>query len=382
MKVLYLINTTVMGGANISFINLIKGMYKRSIDCYVIYPDEVVDKDFDKQISPYVKGMYHANLKNYFHSINDNKMKKSIRNSKLYQDLKHYVEDQDLNNIVKKVNPDIIHTNVGVLQGGYRVSRKFNIPHVWHLREYQTKDFLWEIEPSKSKFIEMLKHGYVVAITQDILKYFNLQNYSKAEVIYNGCFSKSDISLTMPKDKFFLCCSRISPEKGYDDVINAYSEFYKKNPEYKLLIAGFGDPLYIEKLKKMAQEKGCLRGIKFLGFKNRKDIKQLMSSATALIVASRFEGFGRMTAEAAFYGCLVIGHNTGGTKEILQKTGGITYVGGASKLEHAMEKAISYNIGKYKSIVKRAQSVAVEKFSNEQYVNEVLKLYKSILYKK
>ncbi len=40
-----------------------------------------------------------------------------------------------------------------------------------------------------------------------------------------------------------------------------------------------------------------------------------MKTAKALIVPSFHEGFGRITAEAMFNGCLVIGRNTAGTKE-------------------------------------------------------------------
>lgn len=53
--------------------------------------------------------------------------------------------------------------------------------------------------------------------------------------------------------------------------------------------------------------------IVFLGY--RTDISVLMAKAKALIVPSQFEAFGFITAEAMFYGCPVIGRNTGGTQE-------------------------------------------------------------------
>lgn len=377
MKIMYLLHSTSMGGANISFINMVKGLSKNNIDCYIVYPDDTVNKDFKERISPYIKGLYHVNLKNYFHDSNSNNIISDVKSTQLYQVVKHYREDKELTKLVRRIKPDIIHTNVGVIQAGYRVSQKLGIPHIWHLREYQTKDFSWKIEPSKKKFIKMLKKSYVITITENIRKYFNLDNYSRARVIYNGCFSATDTSLKIPKDKYFLCSSRISPEKGHDIVVKAYSNFYKKHPDYKLLIAGFGEPKYIDKLKKMAKENNCLEGIKFLGF--RKDIRELMDNATALIVASRFEGFGRMTAEAAFRGCLVIGNNTGGTKEILQKTGGLAYIDGEKGLEKAMNTVISYSRDTYKKKATKAQNVAVENFSNEQCVEKIYKLYNEIL---
>ena len=104
-----------------------------------------------------------------------------------------------------------------------------------------------------------------------------------------------------------------------------------------------------------------------------------MNKAQALIVASRCEGFGRMTAEAAFCGCLVVGHNTGGTKEILDVTGGFPYEGGAEMLEQKMEEIAALSDKEYRLMAEKAQQEAVVHFSNEAYVDGVYSLYKKIM---
>lgn len=381
MKVCFLINNTVMDGSSISFINLVKGLSKLHVECYVLHPDKIVDEKFKNSITPYIKGLYYADIKLYGYGKNKNnfkeKIKQNIKRSQLYQFYRTTRENHSVDKVINQIKPDLIHTNVGVIQVGYRLSKKHNIPHVWHLREYQTKDFNLKIEPSKPDFIKMLQDSYVITITKDIASYFNLQNYDNARVIYNGCFSKYDTALILPKKKYFLCCSRISEEKGYEEVIEAFATFYKKYPDYKLLIAGSGPKIYIDKLKHIAQKCNCIDSVQFLGFQS--NVKPLMDNATSLIVASRFEGFGRMTAEAAFRGCQVIGRDTGGTKEILGMTGGILYSGGKDELEKAMEKAIIFSDNKYMMKAKYAQKVAKEKFSNEQYVSSVYSFYKDIL---
>lgn len=384
MKILFLINTTQMSGATISFIKLIKGLYQNNVECYVVYPDRTINKNFKQKIAPYVKGLFYARIKEYHYLKNkpfklNVYIRQLVKKTSLYQLYKKKSEDSEIEEIVKRIKPDIIHSNVGVIQVGYRVSRKLNIPHVWHLREYQTKDFNFIIEPSYSKFVDMLHHSYVISITHDILKYFQLENYSKAKCIYNGCFSFRDTSLKLPKKKYFLCCSRIAEEKGYEDIINAFGIFHQKFPEYKLLIVGFGNEDYVEKIKNIAIENKSISSIKFLGY--RDDVRQLMDYASALIVASRFEGFGRMTAEAAFRGCLVIGHNTGGTKEILDQIGGFPYDGGVKDLEATMEEAINCDEGEYRSRALYAQKKAQMEFSDEQYIKNVLSFYKGILSK-
>ena len=101
----------------------------------------------------------------------------------------------------------------------------------------------------------------------------------------------------------------------------------------------------------------------------------------ALIVASKFEGFGRMTAEAAFRGCMVIGHNTGGTKEILSKIGGYSYDNGIADLIDKMNKVAELDESKYVCQAKMAQEKAVNIFSNEQSAKKIFEFYKQIMIK-
>lgn len=388
MKILFLLNSTIMGGATISFFNMIKGLHENGVKCYVISPDQNMDPEFkqmaegivDKYYFAHIRGYVHDDLQ-YFHGFKKLKkyVKYMIKKTPLIQAYFKYKESSDLDRIVKQVKPDIIHTNVGVLQAGYDASLKYSIPHVWHLREYQTKDFHWEIEPSFNEFVNKLHNSYVIVITKDILNYFRLNQDPKARNIYDGCLDKADAAMMMPKEKYFLCCSRISQEKGHDDVIKAYGLFYPKHPDYKLVIAGFGDTAYIQTLRNKAKSFNCLNGIEFIGF--QKDIRPLMKKAKALIVASRFEGFGRMTAEAAICGCLTIGHNTGGTKEILDITGGFPYQGGAVDLEAKMEEVVDMDPSIYQSMAIKAQEKAVQNFSNEANVQGVYNLYKLILSK-
>lgn len=386
MKVLFILNTTVMGGGNISFINMIKGLHGKNVKCYIVSPDDVLDKSFSESADGCVEKYYYAHLKGYIHDDLSywnglRKIKKFVKlilkNNFIVNAYLQNREDRELDDIVKQVRPDIIHTNVGVLQAGYKCAKRNQIPHIWHLREYQTKDFHWVIEPSYKVFCDMLQGSYVISITKDILNYFRLDNYSSAKCIYNGCFSIKDADIDLNKDNYFLCCSRISPEKGHKDVVKAFSAFYKKYPSYRLVIAGFGDAAYIEDLKHDASNLGTSDAIKFIGF--QKDVKPLMKKAKALIVSSRFEGFGRMTAEAAFLGCPVIGHNTGGTKEILNITGGLAYLGGSEELEKKMEEVANMSPEIYNKMAHIAQEKAVQCFSIESNVEKIYSFYKEIL---
>ncbi len=284
---------------------------------------------------------------------------------------------RDLLHIALRYKPDIIHTNSGVIIEGYEVANKLNIPHVWHLREYQDKDFSWETFPSKSYFIRKLHHSYVVTITDDIRRHFNLLEDKSALTIHNGvCHISDQVAFTEKKDKYFLCASRISDEKGYDDVIKVFSKFYINHSDYRLVILGEGDKQYIESLRNKAKALGCSSAIDWLGYKS--NVMPYMQRATALIVASHFEGFGRMTAEACFAGCLVVGRNSGGTKEILSETGGYLFDDNQGFLK-ALNDVVLLSKEEYKKKALFAQKKAQELYSIEGNVEKIYNFYQKIL---
>ena len=96
-----------------------------------------------------------------------------------------------------------------------------------------------------------------------------------------------------------------------------------------------------------------------------------------LVLTYSPEGFGRMTAEAAFSGCLVIGYNSAGTKEILEETGGLLWDTDDEYLK-AMEDVAEMTEEEYESRAICAQKRAQELFSQESYISKVLSLYSKI----
>ena len=360
-----------MGGATISFLNLILNLDKSVFKPVVVLPENNKRTDLEFILEEN-KIDYH-----YVFLVSSVLREFHIKNSipwivkYIYLPFKKYRSYKSLKRLFLSVTPDIIHTNVGLIHEGYHIAKKYNIPHVWHLREYQTLDFKLDIYPSYRSYCSYLKNSYVITITEAIYHYFKLEKNNKAFPIYNGIFRVDDCLELRPKENYFLMASRISPEKGHIDVIRAFSSFSKKD-FYRIKIAGFSnDPAYLEELKAVVCEYKCEDRV-------QKDIKPLMSKAKALIVASYNEGFGRMTAEAAFCNTIVIGRNTAGTKEILSKTGGLPF-NNVTEMTNQMEAISTMSHDEYKIMAQKAQKVAIDCFSIESNVNQVQELYKSIV---
>lgn len=373
-KVLYIIHSSKMGGATISFLNMVCGMKEQGYVPFVVYPDN--NKEFINILEEH--GLENARVDLTPLILGSNSLKSFLLYPYHYVrlSLKLKATTEAMERLVQYVKPDIIHTNTGIVHEGYFAARKFGIPHVWHLREYQDLDFGWRIFPSKKTFIRRLSNSYVIAISHGIFDHFKLSP-CKDRVIYNGILPKHGIAYIPQKQKYFLCASRVVSSKGHEDVVRAFSVFNKQHPDYRLIILGDGQERFISRLRKLALKNGILAQIDFKGYQTVRETVRFMQEAKALIVASKFEGFGRMTAEASFAGCAVIGRATGGTKEIIDTTSGMLFHD-VNGLIQAMNAVASMDEKSYSQLVLQGQRLAVENYSIERNIHNVAQYYSSI----
>ena len=84
-----------------------------------------------------------------------------------------------------------------------------------------------------------------------------------------------------------------------------------------------------------------------------------------------------MTAEACFNGCLVIGRNTGGTREILQTTGGFLF-DNIDTLVEQMENVCRLSNEEYQNMALTAQEKAIALYSTESNSEQIYNIYKQL----
>lgn len=280
--------------------------------------------------------------------------------------------------ILKTLKPDIIHSNVSVITIGIISSLFLPTKHVWHIREYQDLDFHMHYFPSQSYFKFLLKHSYSICITKGIQNHFNLQNEKKNKVIYNGIMPQKYCCYEAHKKDYYLYAGRIEKNKGIEDLLNVYNQFCKKHSfNTELWIAGTGNPKYVNKLKSFCENNHISQRVKFLGIRN--DCFELMKYSKALIVPSISEAFGRVTAEGLFAGCIVIGRNTAGTKEILsEKNIGLLFNNNQELLHYLTDVEIK-TPAYFKDMVIKGQQIASTLYSNEASAENIMCFYNQIL---
>jgi len=380
IRVIYILNSsTKYGGANKSLLHMLEGLKDKGVIPFLVLPRYgELCSDLDKRKIKYCFIPCYLSVYPPFSNARDISL---FVPRLVFTLFKNYYASKKLIAYVQEIKPNIIHSNVGPVHIGYIVAKKLEIPHVWHIREYQ--DLGLNMHPlfSMNSFIRKLHspNNFPIAISHGIYNYYSLDK--NAKVINNPVYKADCIQFNPNKKKYFLFAGRLEENKRIKDLIVAFSEFEKINFEYLLYIAGdTPDISYKNSLFSMIERMGINEKVKFLGMID--DISDLMAQATAVIVPSRYEGFGRITAEAMFNGCLVIGNNSGGTKEILEKDNlGILY-SDHEELVAAMKKVVSNGIDSYYPMIKKAQERAVSLYSVEQNVSAVYNLYQEILIEK
>lgn len=383
MKIFCILSTSSLtGGSSLSFVQYCTEINKREdIDLVVSVPCKGPAQDYLKslniktEIVPTRFNIYPQATKSNFWFAPIKLLKHLLQNRK---------QERVLLNIVKRHKPDIIYTNVGVVNIGYNVAKRLHIPHVYHLREYQDLDFGMRIIPSRRRFIENLHNSYTICITRGIQEHFHLTDKKNSRVIYNGLLTSYKKEKESNRDKIFLFVGRLTREKNPLGVIRAFNAFCKTNNEYKLLLAGSAvSQNEYTKLLNYCYENNLKDKICFLGARN--DIDSLMQKSYAVIVASEFEGFGRVTTEAMFNGCLVIGRNTTGTKE--QFDNGLSLTGDEigirferdEDLCEKMHLASSLTKEKYNEYTERARSVVEYMYTPQKCADDIYNFFKYIL---
>lgn len=104
-----------------------------------------------------------------------------------------------------------------------------------------------------------------------------------------------------PKKNTKLTCifvGRLVRMKRIEDLLTAFADIYLTRPEATLLIAGDGDPSYVESLKKMAGSLGIADAVTWCGRVTEKEKYLLLARSHILLHTSVKEGWGLVVLEA------------------------------------------------------------------------------------
>ena len=375
-KILYVTCSSALWGDNKALLHIFDHMDEDIVPFVVVGSDGPFCKELEE------RNISYSIIKNFFHVWPSTS---NFRDVMLFfprlirMIIFNYRAKKKLIKLAKHLNPAIIHTNVGPVHIGYSVAKLLGIPHVWHLREFQTLDFGMIPFPSFSSFKNKIqdRNNFVITVSHAVRNYFQVAN---ATVIYDGVVSTTSPSLIADKQKYFLFVGRISVGKGIIGLVEVFKEFCRFDSTYQLLIIGNGSAKVERQIHQFITRNRLEERIKCLGY--QKDVAQYMQRATATIVPSYHEAFGFVTVEAIYNGCLVIGRNSGGTSEILgENQMGLLYDNDKQLMELLL-KLTQEGIDQYLPMIKFAQSKVIQMYSVQKNIEMLKYFYHRIMEEK
>lgn len=169
------------------------------------------------------------------------------------------------------------------------------------------------------KILKSVKNiDYFMPTSEELSNYYKeklKETKTKVKFIRNSISYYPEIISNLDK-KNVLSVGRLSPEKGYLDLIEIFKEVVKVYPDWNLEIVGDG-PQY-EELKKKIQDNNLQDYIKLLGFKNKKELEEIELNSSIYVMTSYTESFGLVLIEAESYGLPIVAFDSAqGAHEIV-----------------------------------------------------------------
>lgn len=315
--------------------------------------------------------------------------------------------------IVKNNNIDIVHVHNTlplVSPSVYYAARKYNIPVVQTVHNFRlvcpgatftrdnkiceecvNKGLICAIKNKcyRNSFIQSLVSvinlGFhrIMGTYKKIDGYIALTEFNKSKlstlVESNKIFVKPNFVdfenkdiVSIDKRKYFLYLGRIDKLKGIDLILKAWKDI----KDEELYIVGTGP---FEEDAKRYVNSNNMKNVKFLGFRNKDEVKQILNKAKALIIASQwYEGFPMTILEAFSVGTPVIAGNIGNIKNIIEdrKSGLLFKYDSSEELVDRIEIIKDKQIARY--LCRGANETFEKKYNKKINYNQLIEIYNAV----
>ncbi|MEQ8676825.1 MAG: glycosyltransferase [Aggregatilineales bacterium] len=280
---------------------------------------------------------------------------------------------------VKKFGkPDIIHAHNSIYSGyiGAILGKENSIPIV--ITEHSSAFVRGLIKEKQNSFVRFALDNTQRRLAVSEPLSIALNHFTALPIIVQPNMVDTDFFDYLPpvnsQTFVFSIIAELNENKRHRMLIDAFTAVFRDKP-IMLMIAGDGD--LRDTLEKYVSDLNMNRQIKFLGWLNRQEIRDVIYKSHCIISVSRVETFGLSLAEAMACGRPVIATRSGGPNTFVDARNGILVsVKGDQELISALQQMYE-NYDHYDTMAIR--SACVGKFSKSALVNNLTQLYQSVL---
>ena len=253
--------------------------------------------------------------------------------------------------LLKKMNPDIVHTHGTKTTSLICAINKKNFVHV---------STVHGIKKNKRVF---QKPDIIIGVSDKAIE--GIEN--KTKVITNWWHP----NLTKQKskgNKYALAIGRLEKIKGFDLLIRSW-----KNIKTNLVIVGSGKEK--TNLMSLINKFNLNNKIKIIDYVNKDDLKNYYKDACVLIISSRNEGGPRVALEALFLEIPVLSTNVGHMNIILPQE-----LLAIKNNKDSLQKLLENYVDEIELVNQKAIfDFITDEFSIESKINELSDVYRSLL---
>ena len=315
-------------------------------------------------------------------------------------------------NIIKKMNLDVIHSNVEFTIGIFArvVSEQLGIPLV-HTYHTNWEDYTHYITKNKKILDDICKKllKYLVVFFEDKTvtelivpsnKIYNIfkdkykftknihiiQTGIETSKFYKDNFSSKDINNLKKKygikkkDFVIMTVSRLAKEKSVDRLINNQKELLKRYPNMKLLIVGDGPD--IDKLKMQVCSLNISKNVIFTGKVPLEEIPIYYQLGDVFVTASKSETQGLTVVEAISSSLPIVAvKDDSFISSVIDDFNGYVFTSDEKYIESILKLYENNDI--YNRLSNQSRILSSD-FSSEYFALKVLKVYETAIenYKK
>jgi glycosyltransferase involved in cell wall biosynthesis len=304
-NILYLHNESIMGGAEISLLNLVKRLDKKLFE-----PHFACSKE-----GPFIDELRNIEIPPDFVQFPGIRWPNPVR---ICNTIRNLVD------IIKRKEIDLIHSNQprSNLFGAIAAKIK-NIPIVWHERCLEQGRF-------DSDNIFSFLPDRIICNSNAVRNRFTKEKIdAKIKTIINGVdLNEFDLESdgSVIRKEFNIdegelivgTIGRIDPEKGYECFLESARIILQDVPNVRFLVIGeaSNNHSFEKSLSEMSVEKGIDKKTIFTGF--RRDIPQLIANMDVVVLPSEIDACSRVLFESMAMQKPLVAANAGGTPEVVQ----------------------------------------------------------------
>lgn len=163
------------------------------------------------------------------------------------------------------------------------------------------------------------KLDYLVLVSSELQKFYakELRNSNCMCIYIPNSIENLPEEVSSLESKNLISVGRLSPEKGYLDLLKLYRRIVKDYPDWKLSIVG--DGVEREKLEKYIKKFHLEDKVTLHGFQSKEVIDKLLDNSSIYLMTSYTESFGIVLIEAMSHGVPCIAYDSAeGARELIK----------------------------------------------------------------